>query len=121
MAMSRTRTIFLTESGYPGAALHASIVGVDDDFPARHDADAGHDAGARHVAVIGLVGSECRQFEEGRAGVEQCLDPVAHEHLALASQPVEIALRPDQPGLLLALLEGCRQRLVMRPVGGELG
>ena len=81
----------------PGAAFDAGVVGADDDLAARDDADAADIAGARHVAVIVHVGGQRGQLEKRRAGIEQHFDAVAHEHLVLPREPVEVALRPLEP------------------------
>ncbi len=104
----------------PGTPLHAGVVGVDDHLATRDDADAGDDAGARHVAVIGMAGGESGEFEEGRPGVEQGLDPVADEHLSLSRQAVEVALRPDAPRPLLRVPQVRHQAPVVRDVGEEI-
>ena len=48
----------------PGAALHAGIVGMDDDFAAVDDADAADDACAGHLAAIVGIGGERGQVQE---------------------------------------------------------
>ena len=89
----------------PGAALHAGVVGMDDDFAAVDDADAADDAGAGHLAAIFGIGGKRREFKKRRAGIEQQLDAVAHEHFVLPRQTLEIARRPLAAGGLLALPE----------------
>ena len=66
-----------------GAALDRRVVGDDQDLAAGHAADAGDEAGAGRVAVIEAGGGERRDFEEGRARVEQPVDPFADRQLAL--------------------------------------
>src|SRR5476651_1035072 len=70
-----------------GAALVGGVVTDDDAFLAGDAADAGDDAGRRRgVGAVGVlvhaVGGHLRQFEEGRAGIEQHLHAVARQQLA---------------------------------------
>ena len=62
-----------------GAAFDGGVVGDDHHLAARHPADAGHDAGARRLVVV-HVGRRraAEQLEEGRAGIEQAVDALAH-------------------------------------------
>ncbi len=46
-------------------------------------ADPGDHARAGRVAVVEVIGGQGREFQEGRAGVKQLVDAVAHEQLAL--------------------------------------
>ena len=64
------------------AALHRRVVADDHHLPARHAADAGDHARARHFAVVHVAGGELADFEERRAGIEQPLDAVAGQQLA---------------------------------------
>ena len=71
-----------------GAALHGSVVGDDDAFPARHPADAGEDAGRRDLLLVDAVGRKLGQFQIGRAGIEQCAHPLARQQLAARQVPL---------------------------------
>ena len=104
----------------PGAALHAGVVGVDDDFPPVDDADAADDAGTGNLPAIFGIGGKRRQFEERRAGIEQQFDAVAHEHFVLARQTLEVARRPLAPGGAVALPERIREAAIVRAVAPEL-
>ena len=104
----------------PGAALHAGVVGMDDDFAAIDDADAADNAGAGDFAAIFGIGGERRQFEKRRTGIEQQFDAVAREHLVLARQALDIARRPLAAGGLLAFLERFREAAIMRAVESKL-
>ena len=55
-----------------GAALHRRIVRDDDALASGNAADAGDDAGGRHLVVVEAVGRQLRQFQERRAGIDQC-------------------------------------------------
>ena len=68
---------------------------------AGYDADASHDAGARNLAVIGLVGGKRRKFQERRPRIEQGIDAVAHEHLVLTTQAFPIPFGTNVPRGLL--------------------
>ena len=66
-----------------GAALHGGVVGHDHDLAAAHAADAGDEAGRGRGAVVEAVGGEGADLEEGRPGIEQALDALADQELAL--------------------------------------
>ena len=105
----------------PGAAFDGGIVGAHDDLAAGHDAEADDGAGARRVAAIGHVRCERGEFQKRRAGIEQSGDAFARQHLSLARETVEIALRPRVPRRLLSLAEFARELAIVRVVGAELG
>ena len=65
-----------------GAALDRGVVGDDDAGRALDPADAGDDAGAGRVVVVQAGRRERAQLEEGRARVEQAVDPLADRELA---------------------------------------
>ena len=104
-----------------GAALDGGIVGYDHALASFDAADAGDDARARCVAVVHLPRRQRREFEEGRAGIEQAVDAFAHEELALLRMAllglvVAAAARLRQP---VAQFDG--QGLVVLGVGPKLG
>jgi hypothetical protein len=68
--------------GEEGAALHRRVVGDQHAGAALHDADAGDDAGARHLVAIEPPGGERREFEERRLRIEQEIDALAHHDLS---------------------------------------
>src|SRR5271156_2527813 len=104
----------------PSSALHACVVGMDDDFTAVDDANAADDAGAGYFAAIFAVGGKRGEFKKRRARIEQQLDSVAHEHLVLPRQTFQIARRPLAAGSLLALPERVGQAAIMGAVEPEL-
>ena len=57
-------------------------VTFDQAVDAAHPADAGDQAGAGRVAVVHAVRGQGRQFQEGRAGVQQHLHALARQQLA---------------------------------------
>jgi hypothetical protein len=70
-----------------GAALHRRIIGDDHDLATRDPADAADHAGTGGSVrvfriAIHAVGGQLADLEEGRAGVQQPLDPVAGQQLA---------------------------------------
>ena len=111
---------FFHRQRIPGAALHARVVGVNDDLAAVDDADAADDAGARHLAAVFGIGGERREFEKRRAWIEQQLDAVVHEHFVLPRQAFEIARRAFAPRGLLARMKRLRQAVIMGAVEPEL-
>ena len=52
----------LNRKGIPGPALHAGVIGVNDDFASGDDADANHLGGTGHFVVVGLVARKGRQL-----------------------------------------------------------
>ena len=83
--------VLLHGQGKVRAALHGGVVGHHHDVAARHAADASDDAGTGGLVVVQPVGGQRRQFEEGRARVEQAGQPLAHGQLALLAMPLERA------------------------------
>src|SRR5262245_27744901 len=69
-----------------------------------HDPDAGHDPGARGVAVIELLGGQRGQLEERRAGIAEPLDAFAWEQLPAAAMALA--------GLLAASMAHTREALL---------
>ncbi len=65
-----------------GAALDRRVVGDDHDLAPLHAADAGDDARRRGLVAVEPVGGELREFEEGRAGIEERAHPLARQELA---------------------------------------
>ena len=64
------------------AALDGSIIGDDNHMLALHKADTGNDSGRGDLIVILAPGGKWRQFQKGRARVDQSVDPVAHQMLS---------------------------------------
>ena len=95
-----------------GAALYGRVVGDDDAFAAFDPPDAGDDAGARRRVVVHAVRRELRQFEKGRARIEQ--RPHARARQQLAAPRVAFA-RPRAA----ALLDGRDARTQIRHLGGD--
>ena len=67
------------------AALDGRVVRDDHALAALDDADAGHDPGARRAAVVQLPGGERVQLEEGGAGIDEPVDPLARRAACRAS------------------------------------
>ena len=79
-ATSMARSSFLIVVGLVVPAAHRGVVGDDQalgvgDLGQRHD----HPAPER---VAGLQAGQRAQLENGSAGVDQGLEPLAHHHLA---------------------------------------
>ncbi|GAA3303711.1 hypothetical protein GCM10020295_52980 [Streptomyces cinereospinus] len=75
-------------------ALDGRVVGDDDALPPAHPPDAGDDAGGGRLAVVHPVGRERGQLQEGRAGVEQGVDPVTRQQFAARGVPGPRLLPP---------------------------
>ena len=80
--------VLLDRERVVGAALHRGVVGDDHAVAAGDLADAGDDAGARHLALVHPVGGQRRDLEERRAGVEHVVDAVAGQQLAPLHVPL---------------------------------
>ena len=65
-----------------GAALHRGVVGQDHALLTGHAANAGDDPGAGGVVAVQAPGRQLSDFQEGSAGIEQMIDPVARQQLA---------------------------------------
>src|ERR1700730_1238032 len=52
----------LNRKGIPGPALHAGVIGVNDDFASGDNADTNHLGGTGHFVVVGLVACKGRQL-----------------------------------------------------------
>ena len=89
-----------------GAAEHGEVLAEDEHLAAVDRAPAGdHAVGVgplEQAAVVGAVAGEHVELVE-RAVVEQEVDPLAGEHLALGVLPLDGPLRPGVQRLLLAL------------------
>src|SRR6185503_4178267 len=81
------------------AALDRRVVGHDHARRALDPADAGHDPGARRLLVVQAVRGEGAQLEEGRAGVEEEVDPLAHGQLAALAMSGDGLVVPASPTL----------------------
>src|SRR5690606_27219333 len=74
--------VFFDRQGVIRAALDRGVVADDHAFGAGHATNAGDDAGARRGIVIDVMRGHRRELEEGRARIEQALDPFARQQLA---------------------------------------
>lgn len=79
------------------AALDRRVVGDDDAFAGGDPPDAGDDARARRLVPVHAVRGQRRQLQEGRAGIEERVDPVAREQLPARDVPLAGPLRPAAP------------------------
>ena len=80
------------------AAFHRRIVSNNDDIPARHDADAGDDAGARRVVLVHAIAGQRRELEKPRIRVDQTRDALADGQFALLAMTLHVfAPRPRVP------------------------
>ena len=75
-----------------GAALDRRVVGDDHAGRALDPADAGDDAGARRVVVVQAGRRERAELEEGGAGVDEAVDPLADRELAALAMALDRAV-----------------------------
>jgi hypothetical protein len=104
-----------------GAALHRGVVGDDHALESADATDAGDNAARRQPVAVELVPGELPDLEERRAGVEQAVDAVAHEHLVARLVLGTGGVRPagGYPGDEFAQLGG--EAAVDLRVGREVG
>jgi len=80
-----------------GAGLDTAVGDVEHRAHASDEADAGDDAAAGDVGVavvvIGLVAGQRRQFDEGRAAVQQQFQPFARQQLVAGGEARAALLR----------------------------
>ena len=74
--------MLLDGDGIVGAALHGGVVRHDHALAPADTADAGDDAGRRHLAVVHPPRGELRQLQKGRADVQQVAHALARQQLA---------------------------------------
>ena len=74
--------MFLRRHRVVAATLDRRIVGDDHHLLAMHNADAGDDAGTRHLVVIHAEGGEGGELHEEGVGIAEQTDTVAHQQLA---------------------------------------
>ncbi|MNQ73676.1 hypothetical protein D3C85_884160 [compost metagenome] len=106
--------VLLHRQGEVGAALHRRVVGHDHDFAARHPADAADHARAGRFIAIHAVGGQLADLEEGRAGVQQALDPVARQQLAPRHMAVAAGVGAAARGLGHLLVKLIPQGAIVR-------
>ncbi|MNS68937.1 hypothetical protein D3C72_1022380 [compost metagenome] len=91
--------VLLHRHGEVGAALHRGVVGDDHDLAARDAPDAADHACAGGFIPIHAVGGQLADLEEGRAGVQKALDPVARQELAARHMALAAGVRAAARGL----------------------
>ncbi len=111
------------------AALDRGVVRDDRDLASFDDADAGDDARRGRLVVVELVGGERIQLEEGGAGVDEAVDPLAGGELAAGAVALDrllaAALRDARGALaelgdeLLHPRAPTRERVVARDLRRE--
>jgi hypothetical protein len=104
-----------------GAALHRRIVGDDHAFDAFDAADAGDHRGRRDIAAIHAIGGELADFQKGRAGVEQAIDPLARQQLAACQMLLARRFRAAEGDLVDFFMEVADDRFHGRHVGLKVG
>ena len=104
-----------------GAALDRRVVGHDDALPPADPTDARDHARGRHGVVVHAEGRELRQLDEGRARIEQALDPIPRQHLAAIQMSLPRSFRPALPHATHLLAQVVDEGTERRGVLGELG
>ena len=87
------------------AALDRGVVGDDDALAALDDADAGDDPGPGRLAVVHVPGGQRAELEEGGAGVDEPVDPLARGQLPARAVPLDRALTAAARDLRRALAQ----------------
>ncbi len=88
-----------------GAALDRGVVGDDHALLALDDADPGDDSRAGRLTLVELPGCERAELEEGGAGVDEPVDPLARGHLPARPVALDGLLAASSPDLTGALAQ----------------
>ena len=104
-----------------GAALDGGVVGDDHAFAPRDPPDPSDDARRMHVAAIEIIGRQRRQFEKGRAGIDQEIDALARQHLAPRRVPGARGFAAAAGHLIELVAEFCDQRPHRLRIAGKIG
>ncbi len=104
-----------------GAALDRRVVADDHAFAPRHPPDPGDDAGGVDVALIHPERRKRRELEEGRARIDQPLDPFARQQFAAFGVAFARALIAPERGRGHAPFQLFDERLHRCRVGLEYG
>lgn len=96
-----------------GSALYRGIVAQDHGAAPGDIADPADDARAGNVAFIQAISGKLADFEEGRAGIEQPLDPFPGQQLAPCGMPIPRLFAAAQGRLRHTRAQFPRQRPVM--------
>ncbi len=90
--------MLLHGEGIVGAALDRGIVGDDQALAPADAPNAGDQTRAGRVVVVHTVRRQGAELQERRAGIEEPVNAVAHEELALVALALLVALPPALPG-----------------------
>ena len=112
--------VLLDRDRVVGPALHGRVVRDDHDGAALDPADARHEAGPRCGAVVETVPCERRDLEEGRVGVEESLEALAHRKLPARDVALPLFLASALARLREFLPEAGREGPVVRGILLEL-
>ncbi len=110
-----TQVLFHRE-GVVGAALHGGVIHHQHAQAPRDPADAGDEAGGGHRFVIDLPAGQCRQFEKGRARVQQLVDALPGQQLATGLMAGVVGSTAAQGYLLQAGIQIVDQGLHGGPI-----
>ena len=111
--------VLLHRDGEVAAALHRGVVGDDHALDALHAADAGDDAAGGDLVVEHAPAGHRRELEEGRAGIEQRVDAVAHEQLAARDMLLAVFRRAAEADFCGFLAQVVNQRAHGGGVGAK--
>ena len=82
-----------------GPPAHRGVVGHDEALRVRHLGQRHDDATADRVPRV--QSGQGTQLEQRRAGVHQCLHPLAHEHLAAGAVALDVLGTPARQHLVV--------------------
>ena len=104
-----------------GATLDGGVVGNDHAFAPRDPSHARDDARRMHVSAVEVVSRQRRQFEKGRAGIDQEIDAFARQHLAPSGMPEARGLTATAGHLIEFFVEVGDQLLHRLGVASKVG
>jgi hypothetical protein len=108
--------VLLHGHGIVGAAFHRGVVGDDQALGPAHPADAGDDPRGRRLAVVQVPCGQRAELQKRRAGIEQAIDPIAHEQLSLLDVALAILRPPSFADVGLPLAQLSHQPAMVRLV-----
>ena len=90
---NRLRTdVLLDRHWVIGTALDGCIVGYEENFPAVNTADTGDNACGVSTAIVQIVCSEWREFEERRPRIDDALNTFTCKHFVTTSMTFNVLL-----------------------------
>ena len=120
-ATSLGAQVLLDRHRVVAAALDGGVVGEDHALDSRHPADTGNQTRSGDVLFVYPMGRQRADFEEGRARIQQRIDPLPWQQFAPRQVACLSLLAAAPPDMLQQLAQLGGQLLHMAAVGSKLG